>query len=43
MLLRYSFGYICGSFQFVRQFSVVLPSFFIVDIIPIPSFIHPFY
>ena len=40
MLLKYSFGHTCGSFQCVCQSSVDLPSFFSVDIIPLPSFVH---
>jgi len=27
---------VCGPFQFLFQFSVVVPSHFIVDIIPLP-------
>jgi len=36
---RFVLGLLCGSFQFVPQSSVVLRSFFVVDILPLPSFI----
>jgi len=30
-------GLVCGSFQFIPQSSVILPSFFVVDILPLHS------
>jgi hypothetical protein len=36
---RFVLGFFCGPFQFVPQSSVVLRSFFVVDILPPPSFI----
>ena len=38
MLSRYFLvGLVCGSFQFIPQSSVLLPSFFVVDILPLHS------
>ena len=33
-------GHVCGSLQFIPQSSVVLPSFFVIYILPFPLFIH---
>jgi hypothetical protein len=33
-------GLVCGAFQFVSKASVVLPSLFVVDILPLSSFVH---
>jgi hypothetical protein len=33
-------GLVRGSFQFVSQFSKILPSFLVVNIFPVQSFIH---
>jgi hypothetical protein len=33
-------GVVCGSFHFVPQSSVFLPSFFVVYTLPFPSFIY---
>ena len=33
-------GLVCGSFHFVPQSSVVLPSFFVVYTLPFPSYIY---